>query len=231
MNVKALFKITYGLYIISSKRGEKMNGYIANTVFQVTSEPPQIAIVCNKNNFTAKLIQESEVFSISVLQKETKPDLIGLFGYKCGKNTNKFEHINYAMGKTGAPIVLDDTISWFECEVVQNFDVGSHIIFIGRIINSDLLAEEKEPLTYSYYRNVKKGKAPKNAPTYIKEDVYEKVSTNKKRYKCLVCGHIYDPEEGDPESGIAPGTAFEDLPDDWTCPVCGAKKENFEEIK
>lgn len=231
MNIEAFFSLTYGLYIVSSGDQKQRNGFVANTAFQVTSDPPQLAVVCNKDNLTAEIIQKVKLFSVSVLQKETKPETLGLFGYQSGKNINKFKEINYITGETGVPIVLEDTIAWFECELVQQFDVGSHLMFIGRIVNNDMVQAGEEPLTYAYYRNVKKGKAPKNAPTYQGgEDSTKKSGVEKKKYKCLICGHIYDPEEGDPDSGIPAGTAFEDLPDDWACPVCGTEKENFEEI-
>jgi rubredoxin len=90
------------------------------------------------------------------------------------------------------------------------------------------------PLTYAYYQQVKKGKAPKNAPTYKGSAVSTNEQAEKgkekamKKYVCGICGYVYDPEKGDSEGGIAPGTAFEDLPDDWTCPVCGAGKDEFE---
>lgn len=233
MNIEAFFKITYGLYIVSSGSEENKSGYIANTVFQVTAEPPLVAISCNKNNYTSDLINESKAFSISVLKQDTSPELIGLFGYKSGNEIDKFANTNFISGSTGTPIVTEDSIAWFECRLVNQYDVGSHIIYIGEIINNDLLVDDTEPLTYDYYRNVKKGKAPKNAPTYIKEiinEVDESVSSDMPKYKCLVCDHIYDPAEGDPDGGIAPGTAFEDIPDDWVCPVCGAEKSDFELI-
>ena len=231
MNIEAFFSLSYGLYIVSSGDQLKYNAYIANTAFQVTSEPPQLAVVCNKDNLTAEIIQKAKGFSVSVLQKETKPETLGLFGYQSGKNINKFEKINFKTGKTGIPIVLEDTIAWFECELVQQFDVGSHLIFIGRIVNNDMVQPDEEPLTYAYYQNVKKGKAPKNAPTYQGgKDSGKKPEVKQKKYKCLICGHIYDPVEGDPDSGIPAGTAYEDLPDDWACPVCGTEKENFEEL-
>ncbi len=230
MNIEAFFKLSYGLYVVSSGDEKKYNGYIANTVFQVTAEPPQLAVVCNKNNLTASVIQKSNGFSVSVLQKETKPETMGLFGFQSGTNINKFEKINYKTGETGIPIVLEDTIAWFECELVQQFDVGSHIVFIGKILNNELVTKE-EPLTYAYYHTVKKGRAPKNAPTYQgNTNSVKKPDVKYTKYKCLICGHIYDPEVGDPDSGIPPGTAFEDLPDDWSCPVCGAEKENFVEV-
>lgn len=236
MNTETFFKLTYGLYIISTSSHGKMNGYVANTAFQVTAEPPQIAISCNKDNFTSHLIEESGLFSISVLEEQASSELIGLFGYKSGKDLNKFENTPYIKGKTGVPIVTKECIAWFECKLINQMDVGSHIVFIGEIIDYGMLHETKEPLTYSYYRNVKKGKAPKNAPTYIKpeEPVVAETRSDSSRlqkYQCLVCDHIYDPAEGDPDSGILPGTAFEDIPDDWMCPVCGAGKEDFEPLR
>ncbi len=231
MNTEAFFKITYGLYIVSSGNENVRSGYIANTAFQVTSDPPQIAIACNKDNYTASLIEENKAFSISILQQESSPEIIGLFGYKSGKDNDKFLKTKYITGKTGVPIVTDESIAWFECKLVNRFDVGTHIIYIGEIIENDILVSDGEPLTYDYYRNIRKGKAPKNAPTYIRPE--SKVESDAganlgPKYQCLVCDHIYDPVEGDPDGGIAPGTPFEDIPNDWICPVCGAEKSDFE---
>jgi ferric-chelate reductase [NAD(P)H] len=167
IDINAFLKVTYGLYIVSSKSNDRLNGFISNSVFQVTAEPNKFAVCCHKNNFTASLIKESNVFSVSVLQKETKPRLIGLFGYKSGRDVNKYESVNYIFGKTGAPVVVDDTLAWFECEVLQTIDVGTHLLFIGEVVSSDMVNSEAEPLTYKYYREVKKGFAPENAPTFI----------------------------------------------------------------
>jgi flavin reductase (DIM6/NTAB) family NADH-FMN oxidoreductase RutF/rubredoxin len=229
MNIEAFFKITYGLYVVSSVNGGKQNGYISNTVFQVTSDPAQFAIACSKNNYTAGMIAESRVFSISVLAQDTRTDIIGTFGYKTGKDMDKFLNLNYKIGKTGSPILLDDTLSWFECEVIQTVDMGTHFLFIGKVVDGDLIDGAGIPLTYAYYREIKKGKAPKNAPTYIdpgklKNQALEVLSGI---YYCTACGHIYNPEIGDTDSGVAPGTRFEDIPDTWVCPVCGAGKADF----
>ncbi len=167
INIDAFFKVTYGLYIVSSKLKDKLNGFISNSVFQVTAEPNKFAVCCHKNNFTATLIKESNVFSVSVLQKETKSRLIGLFGYRSGRDVNKYENVNYIFGKAGAPIVIEDTVAWFECKVTHTFDVGTHLLFIGEVVSSDIVNSEAEPLTYTYYRDVKKGFAPENAPTFI----------------------------------------------------------------
>ena len=229
MNVEAFFKITYGLYVVSSREGTKINGFISNTVFQVTADPPQIAIACSKNNLTAELIQKSRVFSISVLKKETRPELIGMFGYRSGRDLDKFTGFNYKIGKTGAPILLDDAIAWFDCEVVKITDAGTHLLFIGKVADGVLLNPDEDPLTYTFFREIRKGKAPKNAPTYIDPEklgaVIKKAELS--AYICPACGYIYDPATGDPESGIKPGTGFEDLPGDWMCPSCGIEKKYF----
>ncbi|MCB8998543.1 MAG: rubredoxin [Bacteroidales bacterium] len=230
MNFEAFFKISYGLYAVCAGTKNKYNGYISNTVFQVTSEPPRFAISCSKDNFTLGLIAGHKAFSISVLEKDTGPDIIGSFGYRSGKDTDKFKNVNFKTGKTGAPILLNNTIAWFECKLIESFDVGSHMLFIAELIDYELLMPDKEPLTYAFYRDVKKGKAPKNAPTYIDESKQKKDSGSDKYY-CPACGYVYDPAVGDPDGGIAPGTRFEDIPDDWVCPTCGTEKSDFVKVK
>lgn len=232
MNIEAFFKISYGLYAVCSDSGKKPNGYISNTVFQVTAEPAQFAVSCSKNNFTTGIIAESKAFSISVLEKDTGPNIIGTFGYRSGKDTDKFKGLSYKTGKTGSPVLLENTIAWFDCRVITSFDLGTHILFIGELVDSELCMSEKEPLTYAYYREFKKGKAPKNAPTYIDENKIKASTPEKKsdKYYCPACGYVYDPENGDPDSGIAPGTRFEDIPANWVCPTCGSEKSDFVKV-
>jgi len=220
INIEAFFKISYGLYVVSSGSNNKMNGFISNAVFQVTAEPAQFAVCSNKDNFTTELINENKSLSISILKKETDSKLIGSFGYRCGRDINKFADVKFMTGVTGVPILLEDTIAWFECRVTQTIDVGTHLIFIAEIIQNDLIDSSGEPLTYAYYRDVKKGKAPKNAPTYINQERIQAQKSNAKKYRCLACGYIYDDQ--------TEGTAFADLSDDWRCPVCNVGKNNFE---
>jgi flavin reductase (DIM6/NTAB) family NADH-FMN oxidoreductase RutF/rubredoxin len=226
-NLKALHKICYGLYVVSSVRNEKLNGQIANTVFQITSSPPTVAVSINKQNLTHEFIQASKIFTVSVLLKETPMKFIGHFGFKSGREIDKFNEVNYKLGIIGAPIVLEYSVSYLEAEVVSAVDVGTHTVFIGTVIDADILSEG-EPMTYAYYHTVKKGKSPKTAPTYIDEK-NKKEENEMKKYRCTVCGYVYDPEEGDPDVGVSPGTPFEQLPDDWVCPVCGVEKTEFEE--
>jgi flavin reductase (DIM6/NTAB) family NADH-FMN oxidoreductase RutF/rubredoxin len=227
MDLKALYKIGYGLYVVTSVKGEKLNGQIANTVFQITSEPPTVAVSINKSNLTWEFIKESRVFAISILRQDTPLNFIGRFGFKSGRDINKLEGINYKIGQTRAPIVIDNAVSYLEVEVVNEMDMGTHTVFAGRVVNADVLTDEP-CMTYEYYHQIKRGVTPKTAPSYIEEKKVETPGTGK--YRCTVCGWIYDPEIGDPDGGIAPGTPFEQIPDDWVCPVCGAAKSAFEKL-
>ncbi|MFA7684775.1 MAG: flavin reductase [Syntrophales bacterium] len=225
MNTKSFQKIGYGLYIISSKSGDKIDGQIANTVFQVTSKPPSIAISINKLNLTHEYIVSSRLFSISILAKTAPMTLIGQFGFKSGRDVNKFEKINYKIGVTGAPIVLDETVSCIEAKVVNEMDCGTHTIFLGEIVDCEVFSDA-EPMTYAYYHEVKGGKSPKTAPTYVQEEV-SAPAQDRVRFVCKVCGYVYDPVKGDPDNGVEAGTSFEAIPDTWTCPICGAPKKDF----
>ena len=232
MNFDAYFKISYGLYIVSTQSGQQKGAYIANTVFQVTSQPPRFAISCNKDNYTTELIKSSGYFGFSILSEKANPSLIGNLGYKSGNEFNKFSGVNYLTGKSGIPIIVDSSVAWFECQLVQTVDVGSHILFIGEVLDYALLDEKGKALTYSYYREVLKGFSPKNAPTYIEKEKSEELITDPKKiaevWQCQLCRYEYDSLKGDPISGIAPGTSFLDIPDDWVCPICGADKSMFE---
>jgi flavin reductase (DIM6/NTAB) family NADH-FMN oxidoreductase RutF/rubredoxin len=229
MNTSAFRKISYGLYVVTSGKEGRFNGQIANTVFQVTSEPPTLAVSINKLNFTHEHIRESRRFAVSILGETTPMTMIGQFGFKCGRDINKFEGISVRTGKTGVPIVADHAVAFVETEVVGELDCGTHTIFLGQVVECDILDAEAEPMTYAYYHKVKGGKAPKTAPTYQKEEPAQPAAPAAKasRYTCTICGYLYDPEKGDPEGNIKPGTRFEDLPADWVCPVCGAEKDKF----
>ena len=227
MNIKALRKLGYGMYVIGSRKGDRLNGQISNTVFQITSEPPTIAVSINKNNLTHEFIRESKTLAVSMLSQNTPLPFIGHFGFKSGRDIPKLEGINYKIGESRAPVVIANAIAYLEAKVIQEVDVGTHTIFIAELVGADVL-KEGEPMTYAYYHQVKRGTTPKTAPSYIEE---KKEAPKMAKYECSVCGYVYDPELGDPDSGIKPGTPFEELPDDWVCPVCGAAKSEFERVE
>jgi flavin reductase (DIM6/NTAB) family NADH-FMN oxidoreductase RutF/rubredoxin len=228
MDPNVLHNIGYGMYIVSSRKVDVFNGQIANTVFQVTSNPATIAISINKDNLTHEFIQASKMFSVSILSQETPLTFIGEFGFKSGRKENKFKDVKYKVLESGCPVVLDNSLGYLEAKVVKQLDCGTHTLFLGEIVNSEVLLEAKA-MTYDYYHQVKRGTTPQSAPTFIEEEMVKPKENTMKKYRCTVCGYIYDPAAGDPDSGIAAGTPFEKIPDSWVCPVCGVDKSKFEE--
>jgi flavin reductase (DIM6/NTAB) family NADH-FMN oxidoreductase RutF len=168
MDARALHRMSYGMYIVSSKCEDKCNGQVANSVFQVTSEPPQVVACINKQNLTHEYMSKSGVFAVSVLSQDTPFEFIGGFGFRCGRDVDKCGNCVRNTGVTGAPIIMDYAVAFLECEVVNSFDAGTHTMFVGRVVNSEVINDD-EPMTYAYYRLVKGGKSPKTAPTFIKE--------------------------------------------------------------
>jgi len=226
LDKKALRNISYGLYVVTSGKESKCNGQIANTVFQVTSQPETVAVSINKSNFTHSFIKATNVFAVSVLSKDTPLKFIGGFGFRCGRDVDKFEGVNFKIGKTGTRIVLDHSVAYLEAEVIKEIDAGTHTLFIGKVVDAQILNND-DPMTYAFYHEIKHGTTPKSAPTYSTSENQEE-RKNMTKYRCKICGYIYDPAKGDKDSGTQPGTPFEHLPDTWVCPICGATKDQFE---
>lgn len=217
MDSQALHKLSYGIYILTTKTEGKPYGCVINTAFQITSQPPRMAVSCNRDNFTHDMIEKSGVFGITVLSEAADSTLIGTFGYKSGKDVDKFSGLSYKDGPhTGVPLLPKAGMTTFECRVVKSMDVGTHTVFIGEICDAVVTEPESREMTYRYYHEVLKASAPKNAPTYIAPK--ENGETKGEQWKCSVCGYLYD------DMG---GTAFEDLPEDWVCPICGVGKDMF----
>jgi len=236
IDFSSFHKLSYGLYLICSEYENKKSGYAGNTGFQVTSSPSTIAISCNKENFTCDIIRKSKLFSLSVLQQELDISIIQDFGFKSSLTTDKFSNHSYKTGQIGIPVITEYCNACFECQVINLIDCGTHILFIGEVIHSEKL-NDAPPLTYDYYHNHYKMQAPRNAPTYIAPELLsdepkELITPTSipSEYICTICGYTYDSEEGDPSNGIPAGTPFEDLPDDYMCPICKAGKEFFREI-
>ena len=166
MDLNSLHKLGYGMYVIGSYKGDKLNAQIANTVFQITSEPPTLAVSINRDNLTHEYIKNSGVFTASVLCQAAPLSYIGGFGFKSGRDTDKLADVNYKIGETGAPVVLDHATAYFEAEVIRDIDVGTHTVFIGRIVAAEVLTDDV-CMTYDYYHQVKRGTTPKTAPSYI----------------------------------------------------------------
>ena len=171
MDLNAFSKLGYGVYVVASGNKERQNAFIATAVMQVTAEPAKIVVDCHKNNFTANLIRELQAFSVSVVNQTYKPTTIGTFGFRSGKDFNKFENCKEAIfgNNTQVPIVLEDCLAWFECKLTNEMDIGTHVLFVGEVLDAQITAENEVPLTYSYYHEMKKGVTAKNAPSFIKK--------------------------------------------------------------
>lgn len=238
MNNELFFDVlkncSYGLYILTSRSGEKMNGLIVNTVTQVTAEPPRIVVSINKQSLTHEYMVDSGVFGVTILDEDAPLTLIGRFGFKSGREVDKLSQTAHKTGATGVALVTENAVAVLEARIFASIDAGTHTVFAAEVVSGEVLSEDK-PLTYAHYHEVKKGKTSKFAPGYRppaeekKETKEQRSTATMKKYVCDVCGYVYDPAQGDTDSGITPGTPFEALPDDWVCPVCGAGKSDFSE--
>ncbi len=212
MNTKMLFNLSYGLYIISAMDKERPTGCTANSLVQITADPMKVALSMNRDNYTNKCIRESGKYGVVVLAQDSDPSLIGGFGFRSGKDANKFDGLEYEV-HSDVPVIKAG-IGYMVFKVVDSMEVDTHTIFIGELIDAEEYAPAT-PMTYSYYHNVIKGKSPKNAPTYVKEEPEEE-KKDKDVWVCTVCGYEYD--------GDVP---FEDLPDTYKCPICNQPKSVF----
>ena len=218
---KTIFRdISYGMYMVTTKdKNDKNVGCIINTLTQITSNKPIISISLNKDNYTNSAIKDNKLFAISILSIDTKKELIGTFGYHSSKDIDKFKDINYEI-TNNIPVIKENITGYLIVELINIIDCNTHDIFIAKVLDTKKISNQ-EPMTYKYYHENLKGTSPKNAPTFIEEETNEDATSSK--YKCSLCGYIYD----DAKEEIK----FEDLPDDWKCPLCGATKTMFNKIK
>ena len=213
MNETALFKLSYGVYICTSWDEGRPVGCVANSAMQITSSPATVAVSINKKNHTHHCIEETGYFAVSVLAEDSDPKLIGRFGFLSSRDTDKFEGVSYSV--RGKLPVIGDAIAYMSCKVTAKWDTPTHTVFLGEVIDCDHLRKGK-PMTYAYYHEVLKGKTSANAPTAASAAFDE--SAERAKYVCTICNYEYDGE-----------IPFEELPDDWVCPICGVGKEMFEQ--
>lgn len=211
VNKNAFRNMSYGVYIVSTLDGERPTGCVANSAMQITSEPATIAVSINHDNYTNSCIEKSGKFAISILTEQSDTGVIGKFGFQSGKDVNKFDGVN-AVEREGISVVAD-ACGYVICKVIDKMETTTHTVFLGEVIAADELKKE-EPMTYAYYHKVVKGKSPKNAPTYIAEE-QEEVKKEEK-WVCGICGYEYN--------GMI---SFDDVPDEYVCPVCKQPKAVF----
>lgn len=211
MDSKILHKLSYGVYVVGSMDGERPVGCIANSVMQITSSPAIVAVSLNRDNYTNVCVNRTGLLSVSVLAQSCDPSVIGTFGFQSSRAADKFSAVDFSI-KSGAP-VLTNTVGYMVLKVKGSFETATHTVFFAEMIDG-AVTEQDTPMTYAYYHEVVKGKSPKNAPTY--QAPAEKDVSKKSAYVCSICGYEYDGE-----------SPFEELPDDYVCPICGQPKSAF----
>lgn len=208
---KILTSLSYGMFAVGVRGDSKPNACIVNTVMQISSLPMTIAVSVNHNNYTNECIKKHGEFTVSVLSQNTSGTAIGALGYTSGRDTDKLANVKYKVLREGVPVIQEDICCWFLCKVVHQVETVTHTVFIAEPVAGSETIKGK-PMTYDYYRSAIKGKSPKYAPTYVPE---EEEKTDK--YVCTICKYEYN-------NSLVP---FEELPEDWVCPICGAPKSVF----
>ncbi|KJJ85424.1 flavin reductase domain-containing FMN-binding protein [Candidatus Omnitrophus magneticus] len=194
---------------------------------QISNSPVTIALSLNKKTLTHEYILASKIFSISVIEKDAPLRFIGKFGFQSGRNIDKFKETKYEVLNSKCPAVVDSSLAYLGLELLDKLDAGDYTLFLGKLVESKLL-KDGEVMTYNYYHDEKCGMTSSFAPTFMRDIAMSKTCSAKNtKYRCTVCNYIYNPDLGDIDGGIGPGTAFENIPDTWRCPICGVDKTKF----
>ncbi|WP_026671175.1 flavin reductase [Butyrivibrio sp. AD3002] len=215
MNTKAMFKLSYGLFVCTVVQGGKKNGCIINTAIQVASEPNRISIAVNKANYTHDMIKETGLCNVSVISNDGTFDIFKHFGFQSGRDVDKFADasgemkvadgkISYKIAENGVPYITTGTNAYFSLKVEQTVDLGSHTLFICEPTAMEVLSDTSS-CTYEYYQNNIKPKPEAVGTTPKGETVW----------RCRICGYEWVGEE---------------LPDDFICPICKHPKADFEKV-
>lgn len=212
MDNTVLYDLSYGLYAIGVKEDDRNCGCIVNTVFQISTEGPLIALSMNKENYTYSLIQQNKKFSVSILSEKTNPEVISRLGFVSSKDNDKWGGFSFSEMHE-LPIVKENVVGHMICEVESMIETSTHFVILAKVVDAQKDVKETA-MTYAYYHNVIKGKAPKKAPTYQEESTADTETCSK--WVCSVCGYVYD----------GPDFVAED--DSYICPICKVPKSLFE---
>ena len=200
MNQAAMFQLSYGLFVLSAKNGEKDNGCIVNTVQQITTTPNRISIAVNKDNFTHDMIKDTGSFNVSILSEEVTFDIFKHFGFQSGRDVDKLKNFSdYERSSNGIFYLNKYANAFLSASVAETVDLGTHTMFIADVTDGEVLSQVPS-VTYAYYHK------------YIKPQPQK---TKKTGWRCKICGYIYEGEE---------------LPAAVICPICKHGGSEFESI-
>ena len=206
MDKKAIYNLSYGVFMVSTKAGEVANGCITNTCIQVAGNPVRIAISVLNSNYTCYLIKESGIFAVSILDNDCTFETIKHFGFQSGRDVDKFGNITPPTDCNDVPYLGWQSCAVISGKVVEQHDLGTHTLFIAEVVDAKVLSD-KEPITYAKYLNEIK---PKNNAASAKEDGKKIVG-----WRCKICNYVYEGSK---------------LPEDYACPLCGHGADDFEPI-
>lgn len=201
MDNKAMYKLTYGLFILTAKDGDKDNGCVVNTVTQVTTTPNRITVAVNKSNYTHDMIVKTGEFNVSILTEKSKFDTYKHWGFQSGREVDKTETITFQRAANGIIYLTEETNAYLSAKVISTTDLGTHTLFLAEVTDAAVISDD-ESVTYSYYQKNIKTAPPKD-------------TEKKKGFICTVCGYIY---EGDV------------LPEDFICPLCKHPASDFKPL-
>lgn len=220
MNKRALYAFQSGLYVVSATVAGERAGCVINTGLQLTGDPLQVQVVINKDNHTEGVIERAGHFALTVMSKDADMDYVGRFGFQTSAMVDKFDGIEAAQTVLGDWYSPACSCAVLACEVVQTLDVGTHVLFVGKVVDAEVISDA-EPITYAYYHAVLKGKTPPKASSFVPEDApSEPVAADgptMHHFRCIICGHVEE-------------TPLEELPEDFCCPICGVGRDMFEKV-
>ena len=206
MDKKAMYKLSYGLFVLTAREGEQDNGCIINTAIQAASTPNQVSICVNKANYTHDMIMRTGEFTVSVISQKATFELFRRFGFQSGRDNDKFVgYSQYARGENGLLYITEGTNVYISVKVAQSVDLGSHTMFVGEVTDMEVLSGEPS-VTYEYYMNNIKPK-----PQEVGKD-----ANGQTIWRCTICGYEYVGEE---------------LPEDFICPICKHPASDFEKVE
>ena len=204
MDTKAMFKIQYGLFVLTANDGGKDNGCIINTVTQVANTPDMITIAVNKNNLTHDMVMASKKFTVSIISEAAKFDLFKHFGFQSGKTADKFADFDKVKRTVnGTLAVTEGTCAYISANVTDTVDVGTHTVFFAKVADAEVLSDVTAA-SYNYYQEKIKPKAKPIAE-----------NSGKTVWRCRICGYEYVGDE---------------LPADFVCPICKHPASDFEKV-
>lgn len=256
-----MFKLSYGLFVLTTRDDTKDNACIINTAVQLTEQPHTLSITVNKASYTCGIVERTKRFNLSILTQDAPFELFKQFGFQSGKDVDKFASVSYqARAENGIRYLPHYTNGIISGEVIQSIDCGTHMLFIASITDAFLLSDEPSATYQYYFDHIKPKPNIKLEQGFICKicgyifhgdvlpddyicplckhgaDAFEAITLQERsettmKYVCDVCGWIYDEAAGAPDNGIAPGTKWENLPDDFSCPLCGASKDRFSKVE